>query len=195
MRLSEQFDVAMADGSPEEQPPVFESPMQDGGAGLLVKLLDLRHDRYPGRDACGVLPIVAVGHESMNEDGWRDWVRQTGMAHYGAGYTEKILRDGLDIKEMEPTAGFGRAMREQSLTNRRSSFRTLDRANGIVVITEKWPSLYNVIAQEMVEELMTLREMISRISRIPAPYELGRGAYTTLGDLVGPPLNMVLPDY
>lgn len=196
MSLSEQLGNAIAQGPSAMVPGTVESPMRDGGAGLLVKLLRLRHDNYPGRDAAGVLPIVAVGHASMSEDAWKAWVRETGIAHYGAGYTERVLRDGIDLKEMEPTAGFGRAMREQAGAARaRGVWRQLDRANAIVAITEKWPPLYNLLAQEMAEELMTLQEMMDRIYNLPAPWELGRGAQTTLGDLVGPPLHMVLPDY
>jgi len=160
--------------------------------GLIVKVARLRHDAYPGRDAQGVLPVFVVGHEAMDETAWNDWVREHGIAHYGAGYTERVIRDGIELKEMLPTSGFGRHMRRGA---QRNSGYVLNNAANLITAVEKWPGLYNLIATEMGEEEMTLREFLDKVRNLPSPWELGAGAYTTLGDLVGPPQHMVLPDY
>ena len=160
--------------------------------GLIVKVARLRHEAYPGRDARGVVPVFVVGHEAMDEADWRDWVREHGIAHYGAGYTERVIRDGIDLKEMCPTSGFGRHMRLGRSQNA-YAYYPLRQAESLITAAEKWPGLYNLIADEMGEQEMTLREFLDKVRNLPAPWELGAGAETTLGDLVGPPLHMVLP--
>lgn len=164
-----------------------------GEAGFIVKLKRLRHDAYPGQAAHGVLPIVVVGHESMNMGEWNDWVRVNGVANFGPAYTEKLIENGVELKEMLPTAGFGRTMRRGGLRSLDDNYKYLDRAGDILTAVEKWPSLYNAVVDEMSEEEMTLRDFVDRVRNLPSPLELGRGADTTLGDLLPPLDGMILP--
>lgn len=162
-----------------------------------MKVANLRNADYPGRDANGVLPVIVVGHSGMSESSWKRWVRNTGIAHYGSGYVDRILSNGIDLKEMGPTMPFGRAMRlctERKWRSEARRWTELDAASGVLTLVEKWPSLYNLIAEEMAEEQMTLREFVERVNNMPTPREYGVGRYTTLGDLIG--RNVVLtPDY
>lgn len=181
MKLSEQIDAAMEDD---------RVPTDDGG--FIVRVLDLRHNNYPGKDAQGVLPVVVVGHESMSESEWRKWVRNHGTAHYGPGFTSKMLDTGIDLKEMAPTAPFGRTMRVNA-DRKATPHYTLDHAFGIIGAVEKWPSLYNEISENMSEREMTLREFVDQVMQLPSPREVGGGRYTTLGDILGRG-GMTLPD-
>lgn len=184
MTFSQQLAVALSEA---ELSPVTDS-------GLIVKLLRLRHDAHPGRSASGVLPLVVVGHQSMEDRVWRRWVRENGIPHYGAAITERMVDGGIDLREMAPTAAFGRQMRDYRKNVRTfSNFSYLDRAEQILTAVEKWPSLYNIVATEMAEQEMTLDQFVGRIMQLPPPRELGAGAYTTLGDLLLPPGGMVLP--
>jgi len=186
--FAKQLEEAMI-GADVEKASV--GPVDEGG--FIVKLMRLRHDNYPGRDAHGVLPLVVVGHESMNQDSWNRWVRENGVTNFGAAYTEKLIRDGIELKEMLPMTGFGRAMRKNGLRSDVHNYSYVDRAGEVLTMVEKWPSLYNSIAEEMAEQEMTLEKFVRRVENLPSPLELGRGADTTLGDLL-PPLNgMVLP--
>lgn len=156
--------------------------------GLLVKLLDLRHENYPGRDARGILPIVVTGHEGMSERDWSKWVRENAVINYGPAQAERFVETGVDLKEMLPTAPFGRAMRLSRTEGWRSTavdFRYLDQAGLLISMVEQWPSLYNLIAENMAEEQMTLRELVDRIRALPSPWEVGKGRMITLGDLIG----------
>lgn len=164
--------------------------------GLIVKLLRHRHDAYPGRSASGILPLVVIGHRSMESSVWRRWVRENGIPHYGAAITEKMIEGGIDLREMNPTAALGRKLRDyrNGLTSSLYNFSFLDRAAEILDAVEKWPSLYNLIAAEMSEQEMTLDQFVGRIMRMPPPKELAAGAYTTLGDLLLPP-GSVTPNF
>lgn len=187
MGFAHQLSSALTES---ELPPVTDS-------GLRVKVVRLRHDTHPGYDMPGGLPLVVVGHASMEESVWRRWVRENGIPHYGAAYTEKMLANGISIREMAPTAAFGRQMRDYRKGVRRhgQTFSYLDRAAELLTMAEKWPSLYNTIAEEMAGEEMTLEEFVDRVMNLPSPLELGRGAYTTLGDIIPPSGGMLLPDY
>jgi hypothetical protein len=185
MSLSEQLGLAMAGAGPARIDPAAQAD------GLIVKVARLRHDTYPGRDAQGVLPVFVVGHEAMDETSWSDWVREHGIAHYGAGFTEKVIRDGIELKEMLPTAGFGRHMRKGTRIRR----STLEQASNLITAVEKWPQLYNTIATELGEDEMTLRGFLDKIHNLPSPWDVGRGTYTTLGDIIGPPGHMVLGNF
>lgn len=172
-------------------------PFPPSAGGLLVKVANLRSADYPGRDAHGVLPVIVTGHEAMSEHGWKRWVRETGMAHYGSGYVERVLLHGVDLKEMGPTMPFGRAMRlctERKWKSEARRWTELDSAAGLLDLVEKWPSLYNSIAEEMAEEQVTLREFMDRVYNMPTPREYGEGRYTTLGDIIGRGV-MLLPDF
>lgn len=186
MRLSEQLQMAVHPVPPDQE-------------GLIVKLLRLENSAYPGREANGVLPLVVVGHEALGEADWRRWVRENATAAYGPAQAERYAKGGIDIKEMLPTAGFGRAMAEaerraNSATGRNvmDRRRGLQKVQGIVVMVEKWPSLYNQVAEELAEEEMTLREFVDRVWAMPSPTEIGGRQYLTLGDLLGRSIH-VLP--
>jgi hypothetical protein len=186
--LGEQLSAALA------APPV-ESPMVNPAAmagGLIVKVAKLRNDLYPGRDAQGVLPIFVVGHEAMSETEWSDWVRKHGIPQYGAGYTERVIRDGIDLKEMLPTSGFGRHMRAGI---RRQGLDVLERAAALISAVEKWPSLYNSIVEELGEQQMTLGALLDRIYNMPSPWDTGVGTYGTLGDVIRPSLGGSTPNF
>ena len=189
MSIARQLQEALvgADGPMGRQGPI-------DSYDFIVKLLRLSHDAYPGRDAHGVMPLVVVGHKSMDESQWRTWVRENGVAHYGPAYVERVLEEGgIELKEMLPTAGFGRQMRSGGVRSVIREYSYLDRAGEVLTMIEKWPSLYNLIADEMAEEEMTLSEWVDRVTNLPSPLELGRGAFTTLGDLLPPLDGMILP--
>lgn len=182
MKISDQLAEAMA----------AAIPLGDGG--FVVKLLDLRHSNYPGRDAAGILPVAVIGHESMTEDSWKTWVRNHGLAYYGAGSTQRMIESGVDLKQMTPTAPFGRAMRVARDGVQVTNHRTLNEASIILEMVEKWPSLYNVIAEQLAEKELTLREFVRIVKQMPTPLEFGLGRMTTLGDLIGRGI-MELGDY
>jgi hypothetical protein len=188
-RISEQLKEAMY---PDAAEVGSDSEPLDEGA-FIVKLMELRHDNYPGRSASGVLPLVVTGHESMDRSRWNDWVRENGVAHYGPAYTERVIQNGIELKEMMPTCGFGRQMRRGGMRSNVRNYSYLDRAGEILVMVEKWPDLYNYVADEMAEQDMTLRQFVDRVYNLPSPLELGRGADTTLGDLLPPLDGMILP--
>lgn len=183
MRLDEQLAMATR---PE--------PMND--SGLLVKLLRLEHSRYPGREADGTLPVVVIGHESLSDRDWRRWVRENAVAAYGPAHAEKMVQSGVDLKEMLPTAPFGRALALSEQRTRmamartdrwghRGEFRHLGRMQGLLVVVEKWPSLYNEIVDALSEQVMTLQEFVASMEALPSPKEMRGRQYVTLGDLVG----------
>jgi len=182
-KLSRALDEASDDGAVLRSPPESHQ--------FLVRLLKLRHENYPGRDACGVFPLVVTGHAAMSEDSWRDWVREHAVAHYGPAYADKLVETGVDIKEMLPTAPFGRSMRTESPDEDtgvgvQSPVRYLDlnRMVRVLEMAEKWPSLYNHIAEHMAEQEFTLSAFLDRVESLPTPAEYGLGRYSTLGDLL-----------
>lgn len=173
-RLSEQLDVALRVG-----PPSCD--------GLIVKLVRLEHENYPGRDAHGVLPVLVIGHEMMSEAEWARWVKDKATAPYGMAYAAKLARTGVDLKDMLPTAAIGREMRvrqEDRSVSESGRYLYLDSAGAVLQMVEKWPSLYNLMAEELSEQPMTLREFVERVRAMPSPWEIGQGRYITLGDLI-----------
>lgn len=162
--------------------------------GLVVKLVKLDNANYPGRDAQGILPIFVTGHKSMSERNWRNWVVEQATVCYGASYAQKLAQQGLSLKELLPVSGVGRKMAEK-VSEPGLQNQYLRYANALISMSEKWPSLYNVLAQEFVEEEMTLIEMIDRIKKLPTPIDWGQGqVYSTLGDLMANYM-VVTPDY
>lgn len=158
------------------------------GGGFIVKLLKLTNENYPGRGAHGVLPLVVVGHEGLEESEWAEWLRENGTEVYGVAYTNKLVETGVDLKEMMPTAPLGRMLRRSKVERWRSLARNylyVNRAGAILTMVEKWPSLYNLMSEEMAEEEMTLSVFVDRVYNMPAPWELGAGRDITLGDLIG----------
>src|SRR5210317_1066749 len=123
---------------------------------FVVKLGDLRNESYPGREAHGILPIMVVGHKGMTREQWVEWVNEYGTAAYGAGYAARMVKEGIDFKELAPTAGMGRAIREGKGSFEDMSYDYILRAVNVVHLVEKWPPLYNVIATNMVGEEMSL---------------------------------------
>lgn len=175
-------------------------PLDD--AGLIVRVIRMDSSVYPGRDAHGVLPIIVTGHESMSESEWSDWVRAVGLAHYGAGYVERILVNGIDLKEMAPTAPFGRVVRQMTEAAWKSAARNwtyLDAATSIVKTVEQWPSLYNAIVNNVSEQAMTLRELVGTIISLPNPMNRpdSERVHATLGDIIDSPNGQpsMVPDY
>jgi hypothetical protein len=162
--------------------------------GLVVKLVKLDNQNYPGRDAQGILPILVTGHEAMSERNWRKWILNSATGCYGVAYAQKLANQGVDLKEFLPTTVIG-----QKLAEKRNAPRVQDQylkyATSLISMSEKWPSLYNLLAKEFVEESMTLREMVNRIKLLPTPFDWGQGkVYSTLGDLIGD-FGVITPDY
>jgi len=172
MRLSEQLGSAIRPGPPDCE-------------GLIVKVCRLHNEEYPGRDAHGVLPVMVVGHQDMTEAEWGRWVKSNAMAPYGAAYATKLAMEGVDLKDMLPTAAIGRQMRKPGGSTESSRFDYINRAGYVLKLVEQWPSLYNAIAEEMGEERMTLLEFVRRVQELPSPQEIGDGRMVTLGDLIG----------
>jgi hypothetical protein len=174
-RLSEQLGTAIRPGPPDCR-------------GLIVKLARLRNESYPGRDAHGVLPMLVVGHEMLSEAEWARWVKEKASAPYGLAYAAKLAKQGIDLKDMLPTAPIGREMRvrqEDRSVSESGRYHYLNMAGAILTMVERWPSLYNLIAEELSEQEMTLSEFVERVRTMPSPWEIGEGRYYTLGDLIG----------
>jgi len=156
--------------------------------GFICKLLKLTHEEYPGKAVHGTLPLVIIGHEDMENNEWGEWLRENATAAYGIAYAQKLVETGVDLKSMLPTAPLGRLLRVavdgkwQSLARH---YKDLNEAGAVLALVEKWPSLYNLMAQEMANVEMTLVEFVSRVKEMPAPWEVGQGRDLTLGDLIG----------
>lgn len=156
--------------------------------GFVCKLLRLTHEDYPGRAAHGTLPLVITGHEALDGAEWGAWVRENATAAYGVAYAQKLVETGVDLKAMLPTAPLGRLLRiskEAKWKSLASRYRSLNEAGAILALVEKWPSLYNLMAEEMAEEEMTLDTFVERVRNMPTPWEVGQGRDLTLGDLIG----------
>ena len=180
-RLSEQLSLAV-----NPNPPNCED--------LIVKIARLHNEDYPGRDAHGVLPVMVVGHQSMTESEWSAWVKRNAAIPYGIAYAARLATEGVDLKDMLPTASIGRQMRDPGGGDNYSHYHDLTHAGYILKLVEQWPSLYNLIAQEMGEERMTLSEFVRRVQELPSPREIGDGRMVTLGDLIGRNVT-VTPDF
>lgn len=164
---------------------------------FIVRLLRLTNENYPGRDAAGVLPLVVVGHQDIPEGEWARWVMEHGTPCYGTAYAKRLVETGVDIKEMMPTAPFGREIRRSKIDPVKSfdnRFWFLNQATSVLAMVEKWPPLYNLMAEEMAEEDMTLETFINRVMNMPSPWEIGQGRYLTLGDLMKRTVSLV-PGY
>ena len=170
-RLSEQLGVAI-------------SPILPDCEKLIVKVARLHNENYPGRGAHGVLPVLVVGHQDMSESEWASWVRINGMGPYGLAYASRLATEGVDLKDMLSTAPMGRQMRKPGGGPNYDHFSSIDRAGYVLKLVEQWPSLYNLIAEEMGEETMTLSEFVRRVQELPSPQEVGEGRMVTLGDLI-----------
>lgn len=158
------------------------------GGGFIVKLLRLTHEDYPGKAVHGVLPLVVIGHEAVSGPEWGAWLRENATAAYGTAYAQRLIETGVDLKSMMPTAPLGRLLRisqDAKWRSLASRYRNLNEAGVILTLVEQWPSLYNLMVEEMAEEEMTLREFVSRVKGMPTPWEVGQGRYHTLGDLIG----------
>lgn len=180
-RLSEQLGSAIRPGPPDCE-------------GLIVKVARLHNEDYPGRDAHGVLPVMVVGHQDMSEAEWAGWVKTNATAPYGVAFAARLATEGVDLKEMLPTAAIGRQMRMPGGGSNYNHYRYIDRAGYVLKLVEQWPSLYNLIAEEMGEERMTLIEFVRRIQELPSPVEDGDGRMVTLGDLIARHVT-VTPDF
>jgi hypothetical protein len=145
-------------------------------------------------DVQGVLPVLVVGHQDLSEHEWASWVKMQAMAPYGIAYASRLAEEGVDLKDMMPTTALGRHMRKPGGGSNYSRFEYLDRAGYILTLVEKWPSLYNLISEEMKEQRMTLVEFVRRVQELPSPQEVGQGRYSTLGDLISR-LVTVTPDF
>lgn len=153
-----------------------------------VKLLRLTHESYPGKVVHGVLPLVVIGHEALTDVEWGEWLRENATAAYGTAYAQKLVETGVDLKSMLPTAPLGRLLRiskEAKWRSLASRYRVVNEAGAILSMVEQWPSLYNLMAEEMAEEEMTLDTFVQRVRNMPTPWEVGQGRYQTLGDLIG----------
>ena len=156
--------------------------------GFRCKLLRLTHENYPGKAAHGTLPLVIIGHEAVSDVEWGKWLRESATSAYGTAYAQKLVETGVDLKAMLPTAPLGRLLRiskEQRWRSLASRYRALNEAGAILSLVEKWPSLYNLMAEEMAEEEMTLDTFVERVRNMPTPWEIGQGRDLTLGDLIG----------
>lgn len=178
MKLSEQLDSALSFSPPDDE-------------GLIVRVVRLDNASRPGQEAQGVLPVLVMGHEGLDQGSWRRWIRENAVAAYGSAGAERMVQSGLDFKEMDPTRAFGRALRAtRGWKSEARNHYYVDQGLRLLALVEKWPSLYNLIADEMSEQDMTLREFIDRVWQLPSPREMGEGRFSTLGDLIG--RNVVL---
>jgi len=137
---------------------------------------------------------MVVGHQDLSEAEWAAWVKMNATAPYGVAYAARLATEGVDLKEMLPTAAMGRQMRKPGGGSNYSHYSYIDRAGYVLKLVEQWPSLYNLIAEEMGEERMTLAEFVRRIQELPSPQEVGDGRMVTLGDLISRQVT-VTPDF
>ncbi len=173
MKLSEQLDTALSFAPPDD-------------SGLIVKVLKLRNDQYPGREMMAILPINVVGHEGLDAKSWARWIRENVTSAFGTAVAEKMVADGIDLRELDPTRAIGRNLRSKGgWKSEASRHWTLNNALHLLTLVEKWPSLYNLISTEMAEEAMTLREFVDRLYQLPSPVEVREGRMSTLGDVIG----------
>jgi len=169
MKLSEQLVAAIR--------PTPPSPR-----GFIVKLVRLTNEDFPGRDAQAILPLFVIGHEEMARQDWVGWLKEHATECYGAAYATKLTETGVDFRDLLPTAPLGRVLRQSN--GLRLDFSALERLEAILTMVERWPSLYNLVAEEMADEEMTLTTFTDRVYAMPAPWEIGQGRYHTLGDLI-----------
>lgn len=163
-----------------------------GYGGFIVKFCNLTHEEFPGRDAHATLPLLVTGHEELSAAAWRSWILENAVGAYGASYAAQLASYGVDLKDMMPTGQVGRRVRlvakalpsGQTVTEYRD-FREINMAGAIIEMVEKWPSLYNMLAKELRGTEMPLRDLVEHIRNLPCPFEIGRGRYLTLGDLIG----------
>lgn len=178
MRLSEQLDSALDFAPPDD-------------GGLIIKVAKLRNDQYPAQEMIGFLPIKVVGHEGLDSRSWARWIRENAVSAVGPAATERMVETGMDLRDLDPTRAIGRNLRSKgSWKSEASKHWTLNNALYLISLVEKWPSLYNLIATEMAEESMTLREFVDRMYQLPSPLNVGEGRNSTLGDIIG--RNVVL---
>ena len=180
MKLSEQLIAAM-----RPSPPATN--------GFIVKMVRLTHEDFPGRDAQAILPVFIVGHEEMSRQDWVKWLKEHATECYGASYAAKLVETGVDLRDMMATAPLGRVLRTKAEWTQ-GNLTPLEQAAAILTMVERWPSLYNLMAEGMADEEMTLRTFTDRVYAMPAPWEIGRGRYHTLGDLISR-LVVVTPAY
>jgi hypothetical protein len=188
VRLSEQLSTLIDPGPPDD-------------ADLIVRVLQMDSESHPGRESGGTVPIVVIGHAAMTEDDWRRWVRWIGSEAYGPGFTERVLINGIDIREMEPTRPFGRRIRVSMTEVWRSTaiqYTFLDAVSSMLRTLDVQPQFYNLVAR-MAGEDMTLREFADRLFRLPLPTESpgNDGRSYTLGDFIDGPFGRkgILPSY
>lgn len=182
MKLSEQLDSALSFSPPDD-------------AGLIVRVVRFDNASRPGQEAQGIVPVFVMGHEGLDQGSWRRWIRDNAVSAYGPAGAERMVGAGLDIRELDPTRSFGRSLRStRGWKNEARNHYYLDLALRTLALVERWPSLYNLIADEMSEQDMTLREFVDRVRQLPSPQEVGEGRYMTLGDVIG--RNVVMtPNY
>lgn len=158
-------------------------PFPPGAEGLLVKVVRLTAENYPGRDAAGILPVFVVGHEEMTPSDWRSWVRRVGTVAYGPGYTERVVDEGVDLRDLNPTAGFGREMRVEFGGDKK--WRPLSNVVAIIEAVTRWPHIANAIVENFANgDPVTLREFLHFVNEQPSPVEAGGNRGLTLGDLL-----------
>jgi hypothetical protein len=179
-RLSEQLIAAVRPNPPDPN-------------GFIVKLVRLTHEDFPGRDAQAILPVFVVGHEEMAQRDWVRWLKEHATECYGSAYAAKLAETGVDVRDLMATAPLGRVLRTKA-EGTQWNLMPLERAAAILTMVERWPSLYNLMAEEMADEEMTLRTFTDKVYAMPAPWEIGRGRYYTLGDLISR-LVVVTPAY
>lgn len=181
-RLSEELIAAVSSSN----------VVPSGVGGFLVKFRNLTHEEYPGRDAHAVLPVAVVGHQDMSEAAWRSWIAENATGAYGAAYAAQLASYGVDLKDMMPTGRLGRRLRlvKRTLSGGATvteyrELREINMAGSILEMVEKWPSLYNLIAEELRGKTLPLGDFVEHVRNLPCPFEIGRGRYYTLGDLIG----------
>jgi hypothetical protein len=178
MNLSEQLESAMSFVPPDD-------------GGLIVLITKLDNSTNPGQEMMGIFPIKVVGHEGLDARSWERWIRENAVSAYGVGAADRMAREGIDLRELDPSRAIGRNLRSAGAQKSGAMrYWTLNSALHMLSLVEKWPSLYNLIATEMAEESMTLRQFVDRMYQLPSPLNSGEGRYSTLGDLIG--RNVVL---
>lgn len=155
---------------------------------FIVRVVKFDNENFPGQSLPGVLPILVVGHASMDQAVWTDWIVRHGLSAYPGEYLSKLATNGISMKEFMPSATFGRSARAVSGPR---GFEVFNYANAILVMAEKWPSIYNAIVDSMTGQEMTIRAFVDRVMQLPKPFETGDGRDFTLGDILVRDRNVI----
>lgn len=113
--------------------------------------------------ATSIIPIVAVGHEDLDDYEWAEWVDRLAPSNKGdatsqppGGVARNALVNGLDLRMLSPHGYYGNEMRTQvpEMAARIATYiEMLD-------VAEKWPQFASKIVQDMGGRPILMSELL-----------------------------------